>query len=667
MFNFDGKIYRNLMEQVSKNKSDIEYILNTEGTLNSYGIKVVGQVDSADNLPKPADYEVWPFDYGDAFAVGTAAPYTFYIWTRAFGAFLEDHWFNVGQLSIEGPTGPQGPEGKTGPQGPVGPTGPQGPEGKTGPQGPQGQQGLPGNTGATGEKGDSGVVYMVLGVLSSSGQLPSAAGQQSNAAYIVTETEGDHLYGIIQNNGVNAWYDWGGISQGAKGDKGDPGIGIDTLQNVQFPYGEATITYDTTDGITVHANAAYTYKTSSTNTQTVTAVMQLSIPIVAGEGITIDASEDGKQLIIKNADHDALTKKVDLIDNLTDNTAVVYAAQRKQYSDGSYWYDYTPIQAPISSTTPRTIARRGTDGSIQAEATSAAKGSGQAYSKALVTNEQMDAELDKKLDIQTTAKAEITKIYGVSGETQGMYTASTDAEANSIPIRDASGAVNVNQGTALTSAVALNTIEPVVITPTTPTAVNGTITADQLSRLQQTSLSSVNTKPGIFMNNEYYAPMDKGHTAGFLGYTHLGYENSTMIAKNITITISTRAWVLNTVYIQPKSYKHTVRLQRSPGSDDSGYHVAFTVETNDPDAYTTYASLVSAIGGGGKYTSASGVAVQSSVDVYPMIVDMINIKSSQFELSGSTISTDGGGDFTIYNDRVFDLSSMIFNDSVKQY
>ena len=154
-------------------------------------------------------------------------------------------------------------------------------------------------------------------MLSSSGQLPSAAGQQSSAAYIVTEADGDHLYGIIQNNGANVWYDWGGISQGAKGEKGDPGIGINTLQNVQFPYGEATVTYDTTDGITVHANAAYTYKTSSTDTQTITVIMQMSIPIIAGDGITIDASEDGKKMIIKNTDHDALANKVDKVTNKT--------------------------------------------------------------------------------------------------------------------------------------------------------------------------------------------------------------------------------------------------------------------------------------------------------------------------------------------------------------
>ena len=550
MFYVDGEIKRNLMEQVQKNKSDIEYILNTEGTLNSYGIKVVGQVDSAVNLPKKVDYEVWPFDYGDAFAVGTAPPYTFYIWTRAFGAFLEDHWFNVGQLSIPGPVGPQGPEGPTGRDGPIGPVGPQGKDGPVGPQGPEGKQGIPGNTGETGPKGDSGVVYVVLGVLSSSGQLPSAAGQQSSAAYIVTEADGDHLYGIIQNNGANAWYDWGGISQGAKGEKGDPGIGINTLQNVQFPYGDATVTYETTNGITVNANAAYTYKTSSTDTQTITVIMQMSIPIIDGDGITIDASEDGKKMIIKNTDHDALANKVDKIDNLTDATAVVYAAQRKQYTNGSYFYDYTPIKAPISSTDGRSIVRRGNDGSIMAETTSAAKGTS-IYNRSVVNNKHLDVELDKKLDKQTT-DASTVQLYGVNGESQNMYTvAAGNTGASTVVMRGNDGGAVFNQGKELKSAVILNTIEPVVITPNPPTATSGYITDEQLARLQQTSLSSVNTKPGIFMNNEYYAPMDKEHKTGDLGYTYLGYENNKFIAKNISIKISTKKWTLYTNDMQP--------------------------------------------------------------------------------------------------------------------
>ena len=664
MFYVDGEIKRNLMEQVGKNKSDIEYILNTEGTLNSYGIKVVGQVDNAGNLPKPADYEVWPFDYGDAFAVGTAAPYIFYIWTRAFGAFLEDHWFNVGQLSIEGPTGPQGPAGPTGPQGPEGPTGPQGQEGPAGPQGPQGKQGLPGNTGATGAKGDSGVVYMVLGVLSSSGQLPSAAGQQSSAAYIVTEADGDHLYGIIKNNGVNAWYDWGGISQGAKGDKGDPGIGISALQNVQFPYGEATITYDTTDGITVHANAAYTYKTSSTDTQTITVVTQLSIPIIAGDGITIDASEDGKQLIIKNADHDALANKVDKIDNLTDSTAVVYAAQRKQYSDGSYFYDYTPIQAPLAATYPRSIARRGNDGSIQAEDTSAAKGT-ETYNRAVVNNKHLDGELDKKLDKRIASSGQI-KLYGVNGSTQNMYAAvAGNPDALTVVMRGADGDAVFEQGTSLKSAVILNTIEPVVITPLSPHDTNGTISEDQLNRLLQDSLSSVNARPGIFMNSEYYAPMDKERLIGLLGYTHIGYENNKFIAKNITIDINTLKWTLNTGYIYPLKYKHNIKLTKDPGSDDPGYSICFEFETTDSESYTSFAQLWNAVGGTRGRTMASGGFVENISSQYPEIISGITLTSSTtIAYESFYIAPNGGGG--CINSKTLDITGSAFRDTVSK-
>ena len=575
MFNFDGKTYRNLMEQVGKNKSDIEYILNTEGTLNSYGIKVVGQVDSAVNLPKKADYEVWPFDYGDAFAVGTAPPYTFYIWTRAFGAFLEDHWFTVGQLSIPGPVGPQGPEGPTGRDGPIGPVGPQGKDGPVGPQGPEGKQGLPGNTGATGAKGDSGVVYVVLGVLSSSGQLPSAAGQQSSAAYIVTEADGDHLYGIIQNNGANVWYDWGGISQGAKGEKGDPGIGINTLQNVQFPYGDATVTYDTTYGITVNANAAYTYKTSSTDTQTITVIMQMSIPIIAGDGIKIDASEDGKKMIIKNADHDAVAGKLDK------QTAA--AGTEKLY--GVSGTSQTMYTADAETANASTIVKRMADGSILAKATTSTDKSGFTYKKSVVNNETLDTALSGKLDKRIASLGKI-KLYGVNGSTQNMYSAVAGSpDASTVAMRGADGAAVFEQGTSLKSAVILDTIEPVVITPTTPKDTNGTISEEQLNRLLQDSLSSVNTKPGIFLNNEYYTPMDKEYEIGVLGYTHVGYVDSQFTVKNIKIDITAMTWVLNQRNLGGTQYKHCI-------SFNIGVRGYFYFEVADGQS-TPYPSLYS--------------------------------------------------------------------------
>lgn len=659
MFYVDGEIKRNLMEQVNKNKSDIEYILNTEGTLNSYGIKVVGQVDSAVNLPKKADYEVWPFDYGDAFAVGTAPPYTFYIWTRAFGAFLEDHWFNVGQLSIPGPVGPQGPEGPTGRDGPIGPAGPQGKDGPVGPQGPQGKQGLPGNTGATGEKGDSGVVYVVLGVLSSSGQLPSAAGQQSSAAYIVAEADGDHLYGIIQNNGANAWYDWGGISQGAKGEKGDPGIGINTLQNVQFPYGDAAVTYETTNGITVNANAAYTYKTSSTDTQTFTVIMQMSIPIIAGDGITMEASEDGKKIIIKNADHDALIGKLDM--------QYAAAGTEKLYGVSETFQKMFTVDSENSNAS--TIVKRREDGSILAKATTATDKSGFIYKKSVVNNETLDTALFGKLDKQTAGAAQ-AKLYGVVESTQRMYTVATDADASTVVLRGTDGSGVFNQGTSLKSAVTLNTIEPVIITPNPSTATTGSVSNDQLSRLLQASLSSVNTKPGIFMNNEYYFPMDKEHNTGYLGYTHVGYVDSQFIVKNITITISTKKWILKQVTVQPELYYHTIMISDEVGSDDPGYQIVFEVKSTSPNPYTSYADLyASLVTSGAVSFPATGGVADYSTDVLPFVVASITLKSqTSFSVSGLYITTDGRGGASIELNKIISIeSTMTLTDSVRTY
>ena len=56
------------------------------------------------------------------------------------------------------------------------------------------------------------------------------------------------------------------------------------------------------------------------------------------------------------------------------------------------------------------------------------------------------------------------------------------------------------------------------------------------------------------MNNEYYAPMDKEHRSGYLGYTYFGYENNKFTAKYISIKISTLKWTLYTNDMQPLLY-----------------------------------------------------------------------------------------------------------------
>jgi len=122
MLKFGNKEFRNLQEQVYKNMKDILFILQEEGVLNEFGIKVVGQEESVANMPTVEDYKESNPDwsYGDAYAIGTKAPYTLYILTRANGTHPNDYWFNIGSFPVTGPQGPQGPQGEVGPQGQTG-------------------------------------------------------------------------------------------------------------------------------------------------------------------------------------------------------------------------------------------------------------------------------------------------------------------------------------------------------------------------------------------------------------------------------------------------------------------------------------------------------------------------------------------------------------------
>lgn len=157
----NNKELRNIQEQVEKNKDDIEHIVKSGGVLDEFGIKVVGEVSTIEELPTVAAYKEahTDWEYGDAYAVGTAAPYTLMILTRANDTIIEDHWFNIGNFPEPGPQGEQGipgPKGDTGAQGSRGATGPMGPQGPQGPQGAQGPRGLKGDKGDTGPQGPEG-------------------------------------------------------------------------------------------------------------------------------------------------------------------------------------------------------------------------------------------------------------------------------------------------------------------------------------------------------------------------------------------------------------------------------------------------------------------------------------------------------------------------------
>lgn len=139
---------------------------------------------------------------GDAYAVGTAAENSIYLWDAD-----REQWSEVGPL--QGPAGPQGEAGPTGSQGPqgiqgpAGAAGPAGPQGEAGPAGPQGPQGPKGDQGGLGPQGPQGI--------QGPQGAPGAAGAQGPAGE--TGPKGD--------TGETG-------PQGPKGDKGDTGDPGDT-------------------------------------------------------------------------------------------------------------------------------------------------------------------------------------------------------------------------------------------------------------------------------------------------------------------------------------------------------------------------------------------------------------------------------------------------------
>ena len=133
----NDKTYRNLPEQVEKNKRDIEDLQLRAGFQGPYA--------STEDINPPVD--------GVVYIIGSSSPYEVYKFD------MDDGFVDLGPFGATGAQGEQGPQGPVGPQGPQGIQGEQGPHGIQGPQGPyglQGPQGEPGSNGAQGPEGPEG-------------------------------------------------------------------------------------------------------------------------------------------------------------------------------------------------------------------------------------------------------------------------------------------------------------------------------------------------------------------------------------------------------------------------------------------------------------------------------------------------------------------------------
>ena len=324
-----GYDYLNALQAIERNKQDIQDFKDGNQTIAEFGITVVGILTDASQLPTQAD------NYGDAYLIGEEAPYDMQVWTRDV-ANNTAKWVDLGQFPLAGPRGPKGETGSYIYSGTTDPTftpyrtndiyinsvtgywfvsavdgngnyvwqkrfSLKGEKGDRGEQGKQGVQGIKGDTGATGpigpqgpkgDKGDTGSSFTIVGKVATTDNLPDPSTVQSYQAYIVgNDTDGYDTYVVV--DGV--WTNLGKV-QGVQGPAGAPGAGINSLSDINLTLGDTTVTYDTTDGITLNSTARMTYNGTETHDST----MKLELPIVPATGspIKIDKAAESEKVEI---------------------------------------------------------------------------------------------------------------------------------------------------------------------------------------------------------------------------------------------------------------------------------------------------------------------------------------------------------------------------------
>lgn len=327
----------NLQEQVY-------YLTELIGQSTDIVKNISGKVSTENELP---DYKSQVL--GTTYAVGTNAPYDYYVATTT-------GWLNLGVFPRKGPSGTDGKNGNSifftnsngntqttslninsiynpdnlpisegnlilminnngtfifsvttvdvnvinvsylttlsGIPGPKGPTGPEGKIGPTGHKGDKGDTGAVGHTGPQGPKGDTGDV-------------------------------------------------------GPTGPKGEPGTSANVV-SIDFPFGQETVGYNSTDGITLVGQTRLT----DTNGVTGDATTDIAIPIFSGQGIDIATKSDGTGVVIKNTGITALgysTPDQSIVNKINDADI---AAKYDDYNNVIYTTYATKTELPVYKTIP---------------------------------------------------------------------------------------------------------------------------------------------------------------------------------------------------------------------------------------------------------------------------------------------------------------------------
>ena len=264
MIRIGDYVFNNLQEAV-------KYMSCLIGDATDIVKNVIGKVNEVSLLP---DYKSQTL--GTTYAVGINAPYSYYVATAS-------GWLFLGIFPKEGPAGDDGKNGNS--------------------------------LFFTNVDGNTQTTTININNIYNPDSLPITAGN----LILMINSNGTFLFSITTVSGTVAYVSYlttlSGIPgptgpqgpQGPKGDtgavgptgpqgpKGDPGTSADVV-SIDFPFGQETVTYNTTDGITLVGQTRLTDTAGVTNDATT----DIAIPIFPGQGIDIATKSDGTGVEIKN-------------------------------------------------------------------------------------------------------------------------------------------------------------------------------------------------------------------------------------------------------------------------------------------------------------------------------------------------------------------------------
>ena len=527
-----GVTVYNLENQVLKNKVDIQNLQTSEKVLATFGIKVIGTAANSTLIPTVEFYKASNPDwgYGDAYAVGTASPYEFYILTRADENHTQDYWFNLGV--IKGPKGDPGNDGANGADGKdgVSPTVAVGTVTTGNPGTPVSvtnggtstnvvlnfriPKGATGDKGDKGDKGDTGFAVSIASELNNINELPTASASYVNIGYVIKDADGDsNLYVCMTNASTGAWY-WNNVGKIA--------FSADYVSQNEYNQDKLTdIPVTLYDGGT--QNTTINLKNGNGN--------------LIGTGFGF-GTINGSDILVKSNNVEGNLNVVEYIDLRNFTTDDIAAATTTPATRAAileafkHWLRKNKVYA--NGETPTY------DYSVGGKAATLLLKDG-SYTLTDIDEEDLNDRYYTfewhTLDVNVYPATQMIDIKLVFEITW----------ANQAPTTVADVTYELKQ------SIFNDTL---LLTPNSAT--QGTLTPTELEKL------TTNEYCLIELNKELYYLNDNQHTNGVLVYTHNGYDGKMGIHKYISVTISTRGWVMT-----QETYNNMFAVQQKTITEDN--------------------------------------------------------------------------------------------------